>query len=334
MLLLIGTLLLNNGFIVSQSSMQNFTPSNPTWSSSGRYVAFQHLTTASSEIWAVNTETLTVFNISEKTASQHPVWAPHEDYLAYIVTQNEIHVVDIKGNIIVKISDNQNYIPPTFSWSQDGSKIAFESINAARMERHLHVAHITYFPETQIEITTLFSDIHYTDRFIPNWLSENSLLFTVSQDGITGLKMYNLRTNQISAFNVSGLVHLGIASPDGNNIAVLANTECTNGLSIIVIDLLLNSESTILKCRASILPLKWSPDSQAIAGFILDSDDLHIGTYNFDFSDQWQIVTRFSETLVSSGFSWSPNSESIAVTVDLGLWIVDLASNTQTQIIQ
>ena len=105
---------------------------DPAWSSDGKNIAFTSSSTRDSfpRLYIAEVETGAVHNLSNDTTRRYAgfAWSPDGDYIAVIVNEREVRIMDMAGNVI------QSIVPPQIpdiihgiSWSPNGAYLAVVS---------------------------------------------------------------------------------------------------------------------------------------------------------------------------------------------------------------
>ncbi len=236
------------------------------WAPTGKELAFTAFDpwVGNNEISVVDLNTGKVRTLIDQDGVESQSWSPDGRNIAYNLYR-EIWLIDADGSMAPKLLESGQIA----AWSPNNKQMAiFENVGTASSSTYiLKILDL----ETGIEKTVFSTSVGNQDIFDLSWSPDNTrLAFSLppekpdSGNNQRNIYIYNLETEELSQFTLSGDNYLSTWSPNGKQIAYLHKSSRT-GLSSIIISQADDSCKVTVPGINDVGDLAWSPEGSYLA---------------------------------------------------------------------
>jgi Tol biopolymer transport system component len=215
----------------TQLSFNQYGDFSAAWSPDGTQIAFDSLRDGDNEIFIMNADGT---NIRQLTSNDFddtdPVWSPDGERIAYYSNRDgeflEVYTMELDGSNVQQIthrgyrsSGSEGHPPAGFSWSPDGSQIAFVSNQDGDFE--IVVMDADGSNQYQLTSNDDFQDI------APDWSPDGErIIFVSNRFGDYEIFVMNTDGSNLSQLTSNVEVSFNPAwSPDGTQIVFSSNRD-------------------------------------------------------------------------------------------------------------
>ena len=231
--------------------------------------------------------------------ADEPTWSPDSRYVAYRAGGGYLHIVDVEAPTCAPVQIA--YTNGPFEWTADSSAVL--ATNGAVLFAAAPDGHMT-------EIATAAGDIQVAPK-------GHKFVFAVGTFAqtlwVADATIADSATNVTNIDDYSQIVW----APDGDHIAVVASS------AVVVADVSTATPSTVVvsgTTQVSLTPLRWSPDSRALA--YAAGSSLYVA--KADGSSAPMTITATFDT-VHDYFEWSPAGDKLLYIAGSDIFFADVA---------